>query len=104
MAYLVLGVSLAVGIALMGRWLLATDPKVILRVARWVGLGLLAALGLFVVMRGRLDWVLYAGALLLPFAIRWGGVARAIRNAAKAARGPTRGQSDLKSTSLNSSH
>ncbi|HEY9568812.1 MAG TPA: DnaJ domain-containing protein, partial [Thalassobaculum sp.] len=34
-----------------------------------------------------------AGALLLPFAIRWGGVARAIRNAAKAARGPTRGQS-----------
>lgn len=93
MAYLVLGVSVVVGLALMGRWLLATEPKVILRVARWVGLGLLAALGLFVLMRGRLDWVLYAATVLLPFVIRWGAVVRAIRNAAKAARGPTPGQS-----------
>lgn len=93
MAYLVLGVSVVVGLALMGRWLLVSDPKVILRVARWVGLGLLAALGLFVLMRGRLDWVMYAGTVMLPFLIRWGAVARSIRNAAKAARGPTPGQS-----------
>lgn len=93
MAYLVLGVSVVVGLALIGRWLLATDPKVILRVARWAGLGLAAALGLFVLMRGRLDWVLYAATVLLPFVIRWGAVVRSIRNAAKAARGPTPGQS-----------
>lgn len=93
MAYLVLGVSVAVGLALMGRWLLNTDPRVILRAARWVGLGLLAVLALFVLVRGRLDWVLYAGTLLLPFVVRWGGVLRTLRNAAKAARGPTPGQS-----------
>ena len=93
MAYVLLGLSLVVGLGLMGRWLLDAEPRVILRVARWVGLGLLAAFGLFVLMRGRLDWVLYAGTVLLPFAVRWGGLARMIRNAAKAARGPTPGQS-----------
>lgn len=93
MGYVVLGVSVAVGLALMGRWLLNADPKAILRAARWAGLGLLAALGLFVLMRGRLDWMLYAGTVLLPFVIRWGSVLRGLRNAAKAARGPTPGQS-----------
>ena len=93
MPYLVLGLSLVVGLALMGRWLLTTDPKVILRVTRWIGLGLLAAVGAFVVMRGRLEWLVYAVPALLPFVLRWGSIARAIRNAAKAARGPTPGQS-----------
>jgi hypothetical protein len=93
MAYVLLGLSLVAGFALMGRWLLDTEPKVILKVAKWVGLGLLALLGLFIVLRGRLDWVLYAATVVLPFVIRWGGVMRAIRNAAKAARGPTPGQS-----------
>lgn len=93
MAYLVLGLSLVVGLVLMGRWLLDTEPKVILKVVRWVGLGLLAAIALFVLVRGRFDWVVGAAAMLVPFAVRWGGVIRAIRNAAKAARGPTPGQS-----------
>jgi len=93
MAYVLMGLSLVVGLGLMGRWLLDTEPKVILKVAKWLGLGLLALLGLFIMLRGRLDWVLYAATVILPFAIRWGGVMRAIRNAAKAARGPTPGQS-----------
>lgn len=93
MAYVVLGLSLVVGLALMGRWLLDTEPKTILKVARWAGLGLLAAIALFVLMRGRLEWMVIAATVLLPLVIRWGGVIRAIRNAAKAARGPTPGQS-----------
>lgn len=101
MAYLVLGLSLVVGIVLMGRWLLDTEPKVILRIARWIGIGLLVAAGLFVILRGRLDWVLYAATILLPFALRWSGIIRAIRNAAKAARGPTPGQtSDVRTRYL----
>lgn len=93
MAYLLLGLSLVVGLALIGRWLLDTEPKVILKVARWIGLGALGVLGLFVLFRGRLDWLLGAATVLLPFVIRWGSVLRAIRNAAKTARGPTPGQS-----------
>lgn len=93
MAYVLMGLSLVVGLGLMGRWLLNTEPKVILKVAKWLGLGLLALFGLFVILRGRLDWVLYAATVILPFVIRWGGLMRAIRNAAKAARGPTPGQS-----------
>lgn len=92
MAYLVLGLSLVTGFALMGRWLLNTEPKVILRVARWVGLGLVAAIGLLILLRGRLDWLIYAVPMLLPVVIRWGGVMRTLRNAMKAARGPTPGQ------------
>ncbi len=93
MQYLVLGLSLVVGLALMGRWLLSADPKLILRVFRWIALAALAGLGLFILLRGRLEWILYAAPFVLPFIVRWGGVMRAIRNAAKAARGPTPGQS-----------
>ena len=93
MQYLVLGLSLVVGLALMGRWLLSADPKTILRVFRWLALAVAGGLGLFIVLRGRLDCILYAAPLVLPFIVRWGGVVRAIRNAAKTARGPTPGQS-----------
>jgi len=93
MAYALLGLSLVVGLALMGRWLLNTEPRLILKVVRWVGLGALTVAGLFILLRGRLDWIMYAVAVLLPVALRWSGVVRAIRNAAKAARGPTPGQS-----------
>lgn len=92
MPYLVLGLALVVGLALMGRWLLSAEPRTILRIARWTGLGLLAGIGLFILLRGRFEWLIYAGTVALPFLIRWGGIARAIRNAAKAARGPTPGQ------------
>jgi len=93
MAYVMLGLSLLVGFALMGRWLLDTDPKVIVKVARRVAIGLLVAAAVFVLVRGRLDWLLASATVLLPLVIRWGSVMRAIRNAAKAARGPTPGQS-----------
>ncbi len=93
MQYLVLGLSLVVGLALMGRWLLSADPKLILRVFRWIALAAIVGIGLFIVLRGRLEWILYAAPVLLPFIVRWGAVMSAIRNAAKAARGPTPGQS-----------
>lgn len=81
MPYLLLGLSVVVGLALMGRWLLDTEPKQILRVAKRVGLALLAAVALFILVRGRLDWVLLTAPLLLSFAIRWRNLLQALRNA-----------------------
>lgn len=93
MAYLILGASLLVGLGLIGRWLLNAEPKDIMRALRWgaviAGLGL----ALFLLFRGRLDWALYAGGVILPLLLRWGRVFKALKNTAKAARGPTPGQS-----------
>lgn len=92
MTYLVLGLSLMIGLGLMGRWLLSADPKILLRVLKWgvfLGLGLG---GLFILFKGRLDYIAYASTVMLPFLFRWGGVLRGLRNAAKSARGPSPGQ------------
>ena len=76
----------------MGRWLLNAEPRTILRAAKWVGGLLLTGAVLFVVVGGRLDWVMYALFFLMPLLLRWSGMFRAIRNAAKTARGPSPGQ------------
>lgn len=93
MTYVVLGLSVLIGLGLMGRWLLNANPGAILRVAKWVALATVVGLGVYILFRGRLDYVIYAVSALVPFLVRWGGVLRAIRNAAKAASGPTPGQS-----------
>jgi hypothetical protein len=93
MTYLVLGLSVVVGLGLMWRWLLNADPKVLLKILKWVGLAILGIGGLFILFKGRLDYVAYAATVVLPFLFRWGGVLRSIRNAAKTARGPSPGQS-----------
>ncbi|NQW10679.1 MAG: molecular chaperone DnaJ [Alphaproteobacteria bacterium] len=92
MTYVLAGFSVLAGLFLMGRWLLNAEPRDILRAVKWVGGLLLVGTVLFVVVRGRVDWVLYGLFFLAPLVLRWSGVFRAIRNAAKTARGPTPGQ------------
>ncbi|MCR9176248.1 MAG: DnaJ domain-containing protein [Alphaproteobacteria bacterium] len=93
MTYLVLGLSVLIGLGLMGRWLLNAEPRVLLKILKWGGLIVLGLVGLFILFRGRLDYVVYAATVVLPFLFRWRGVLQAIRNAAKTARGPSPGQS-----------
>jgi len=93
MAYAVLGLCLVAGLGLMGRWLLNAEPRQILRVAKWVALTLVVGLALFVLLRGRLEWLFYIVPFALPFLLRFAPIMRALRNAAKMARGPTPGQS-----------
>lgn len=92
MTYVLAGLSVIVGVFLMGRWLLNTEPRNILRALKWLGVILLVGIVLLVVLRGRLDWALYGVLFLAPLLLRWSGVLRAVRNAAKTARGPTPGQ------------
>ena len=93
MGYFLLGLSLVAGLILMGRWLLNAEPRDILRVAKWSAITFAGGVALFVLLRGRLEWLFYAIPFLVPFLLRNWGLMRSIRNAAKAARGPTPGQS-----------
>lgn len=93
MTYAVLGLCLVAGLGLMGRWLLSAEPRDILRAAKWAGGILAVGIALFVLLRGRLDWLFYIVPFALPFLLRSAVIARSIRNAAKMARGPAPGQS-----------
>ncbi len=86
--YFILGLCLLVGFILLARWFVATEPKKIVALARWV----LAILGLifggYLLWGGRQALAVLALPLLLPVFMNW----RAIRNRLKAAAGPSPGQ------------
>lgn len=88
MTYFFLGLALLAGLALLGRWLLNADPKVIAGILRGliVGVGLLAILYLYGSGRGLLAAVLVP--LLLPVLVRW----RAMRRMARAWGSPSPGR------------
>ena len=93
MQYVVLGLCLVVGFALMGRWLLNAEPRKILKAAKWLGVVLAGALAMVLLFRGGLQGVAAAVPPLLLFLFRGRRIWQAMRNAAKTAQGPTPGQS-----------
>ena len=93
MPYVVLALCVIVGIALMGRWLLNAEPRHILRAAKWLGIVLVVAFAMFILFRGGFQGMAAALPPLLLFLFRGRRIWQALRNAAKAARGPTPGQS-----------
>jgi len=105
---LILVLALGLGVPLVLRWFASTEPRQVLRGARWGGVLLLAALGLFLVLTGRLAGVFAVlGAFLLwlmrlspvlirmaPWAVRW-------HQSRRGATGPAPGgASGLKTRSL----
>ena len=86
--YFILGLCLLVGFILLARWFVATEPKKVVSLVRWV----LAILGLifggFLLWGGRQALAVLALPLLLPMFMNW----RAIRNRLRAAAGPSPGQ------------
>lgn len=93
MQYVVLALCVVVGLALMGRWLLNAEPRHVLRAAKWLGLVVVAGVAGFMLFRVGLQGLAIAVPPLLVFLFRGRRIWQALRNAAKAARGPTPGQS-----------
>ncbi|UUX49147.1 hypothetical protein NUH88_17295 [Nisaea acidiphila] len=93
MQFLILGASVAVGLGLIGYWFLNADPAKIRSTAKWVAivLGALALVALIIFRR--FDWLMYAGLVGVPFLLRASALFGRFRNAVKAARGPSSGQS-----------
>ena len=88
MQYLILGLGVVIGSAMLLQWLTTADPRSLASALKTVGL--LAVVGLFFVLllTGQLGLALVLAPILLPLLLNW----RAISNRVKAARGPTPGQ------------
>jgi hypothetical protein len=85
MQYFILGIALLVALVFIGRWFVEADPRKIARGLAWGGVGIAAALLLLIMFSGRVALL----AALVPLAV-W--IYR-IYQRAKAARGPSAGQS-----------
>ena len=70
MSYLILGIALLAGIMLAGRWYVNTDPKILLKLLKWILIGSILAIATFFALTGRLTFALAALPALLPWIIR----------------------------------
>ena len=88
MTWFIVGVSIVVGVLLMGRWFMTADPKAVIRMTRWTVAGLAVAFGVFMLFTGRLAWAWVALMAILPWVARL----RILSNLAKVMSGRTPGQ------------
>jgi len=104
MAWFIGGILIAIGVMFLMRWYATGNPKKILRTLIWVGLGFAVVVGLFLILTGRLNFLWVALLGLLPWLMRGMQLARAaiflnaMRQRAKAARGPSGGQTSTVNT------
>ena len=97
MAYIVLGVLVVVGLAVMIRGLSGADPRMVRRVFKWTAIIIGIAVLAYLMIMGRLVTALWILGATLPLMMRW----RALKNMAKNWRGPTPGQaSDIETAYL----
>ncbi len=87
-AYLFLGICLLAGFALLARWFVNADPRHLVRVLRYGGIGLVAAIVLFLAVTRNLGPMLGVLLFFLPMILGW----RDLRRRMQAARGPSAGQ------------
>lgn len=93
-AYFVLGVALLFGLILLARWFAEAEPRQVVKVLAWT-LGILGVMaGLALLWAGRYQFAWIALPALIALFSRW----RDIRNAFKAARGPSGGRTSAVQT------
>lgn len=76
----ILGVALLIGFLLLGRWYIAADPKTLVKVFKWTSLVVLVAIGLFLLLTGKLAWALMTLPALLGWFMRFRLIARTAKN------------------------
>lgn len=104
MAWFLGGILIAIGFIFLLRWYSTGDPKRILKILTWTGIAFALIVGLLLLLTGRLNFLWVALLGLLPWLLRGMQFARAafwlnsLRQRAKAARGPSGGQSSTVNT------
>lgn len=68
---LAFGVALLIGLVLLGRWFVATDPRLLVRMGKWLAVAAIALVALVLVVTGRFGIVLTAAMLGLPLILRF---------------------------------
>ena len=97
MAYIVLGVLIVIGLAVLVRGLSGADPRIVRRIFKWTAIVIGVTVFAYLMIMGRIVTALWILGALLPIMWRW----RAIRNMTKNWRGPTPGQaSDIETAYL----
>ena len=95
MPLLVLGICVSIGIGLAGYWVLNSEPAKLRKALKWI-LIIGASIGVIaLISRGNPSFLWSAGLFLIPAILRWRGIARYFRNAAKTAAGPSPGQASM---------
>jgi hypothetical protein len=95
-----LGVAILFGTVLIIRWFVSADPKTLVKVLKWGGLGAVTAVVVFLAATGRLGWALGMAVVGLPWALRIVRTARTARSFARMAAGPTGRTSDVETRFL----
>jgi len=92
LGYFILGVALLAGLLLIAKWYTTADPKTLVRVLKWAGLGLVVALVAILALTGKLAWAGGAAFLLLPWLMRARRAAQMAKNFSRMAGGGASGQ------------
>ncbi len=85
--YFILGVALLAGLLLMMRWYVSADPKTIIKALKWMSLGLIVVIGLFLALSGRLSWAMVTLPALIGWFMRFRMAARVYKNFSRMAGG-----------------
>ena len=80
----VLGLLLMAGFLLIGRWFSSANPKIIIKVLKFLLFGIIGAAVLFFISTGKLAWAFFAIPALIPWYLRARIAHRAYRNFFKA--------------------
>ena len=75
----ILSAAVIAGLIVVGRWYVSTDIKTLLKVLRWLLLGIVFSIVLFFIFSGRLTWAFAALPALLPWFFRLRTLARAAK-------------------------
>ena len=91
LSWFILGVALLVSALLILRWASTADPRTLVRVLKWVLIGLVVLLALVFVLTGRAAWALAGLPVLFPVLLRLITAWRAVRNFSRMANAATGG-------------
>jgi len=91
--YFILGIAILAGLLLAGRWYASADTKTLLKVLKWVLIGLVLTVALFFLVTGRLAWAAVTLPALLPWFFRARAAARFAKNFTRMANAATGGSS-----------
>lgn len=87
LAYFILGIALLAGFLLSIRWYVSADPKTLLKVLKWLSLGAIIVIGLFLALSGRLAWAFVTLPVLIGWFMRFRSAARMFKNFSRMASG-----------------
>jgi hypothetical protein len=94
--YFILGIALLASLILISRWYVSADPKTLVKVLKWLSLGVIVIVALFLAITGRLAWAFAALPALFMWFMRFRSAARTFKNFSRMA-GAASGAGDASS-------